>query len=236
MTRFIRGQMILLVSIASLLALTVSATLSAPVAGAAPAHSTKKSKKHKKAKRKHASKKPAGKKVANATITGGSETLTFNATTAGTLEKAKVSITVVSPATGALATGFVFPLSAGTLNSVTGLGSVTGTGGIEFATSFSVAGLFSTETNATISEPALALNSTPTLSLTSQQANPPTFPFGTASLKGVRPVSHAGTITLSNLPVSLTSTGAQFFNQFASGAFTAGEAAGTLTVQATTGG
>ena len=227
MTRFVRGQ-ILLVSIASLLALTVSATLSVPVAGAFTAHVAKKSKKHKKAKKKH-----AAKNVSSVKITAGTETLTFNTTAAQALEKAKVAMTVVSPATGSLSAGFVFELTGGTLNPATGLGSVSAGGGITFATSFSVPGLFSSESNSTVSEPALALNSTPTLSVTSQQVTPPTFPFETVSLKGVRPVSHGGTITLSDLPASLTSTGAQFLNQFASGSFTTGEAVGAVSVDVT---
>jgi hypothetical protein len=231
MTRLVRGQ-IMLVSITALLALTMSVTFSAPLAAAAPAHSAKKSKKHKKSKRKHGTK---AKKTANATVTGGTETLTFNTTAAQALEKGKVSTTLVNPASGSLATGFVFQLSGGTLNPSTGLGSLTSTGGVTFATSFSVPGLFSSESNATISEPSLALNSAPTLSFTSQQANPPTFPFGTVSLKGVHPSSHGGSITLADLPVALTSAGARFLNEFAAGSFTAGEAIGTVTIDATTG-
>ena len=41
------------------------------------------------------------------------------------------------------------------------------------------------------------------------------------------------TITLTNLPVSLTATGVQFLSEFASGAFTTGEDVGTVTVQVT---
>lgn len=233
MTRFIRWQILLVASTVSLVALTASVMLSAPVAVATTAHSAKRAKKHRKAKKKHTARKPTGKKVANAAITAGTETLTFNATAAGALEKAKVSVTLVSPASGALSSGFVFPLTGGTLNPGTGLGTVTTGGGITFATSFGVAGLFSSETNATVSEPSLALNTAPTLSLTSQQAIPPTFPFATANLKGVHPVSHVGAIALIDLPVSLTSTGARFLNEFAAGSFTTGEALGTLTIDVT---
>jgi hypothetical protein len=223
MLRMVRTQV--LVSIVSMLTLGASVTLSVPTATAAAAHSSKKSKGHKKKKKK------AVKKAPNATVTAGTETLTFNATAAQALEKAKVSTTVVSPATGALSSGFVFPIAGGTLNPVTGLGSITTTGGITFATSFSVPGLFSSESNATAAEPALKLSSASTLSLTSAQVSPPTFPF--ATVKGVHPSSHAGAIALLNMPVSLTSTGAQFLGQFATGAFTAGEAIGTITVQVT---
>lgn len=230
---------VLLMSIVSLLAFAGVATLSAPLAGAAPAHASKKAKKGKKkakAKKKHAAKKGSAKKVANVTVTGGSETLAFNTTVVQTLEKDKVLTTIVSPATGALASGVVFTLSGGTLNPGSGLGSVTAGGGITFATSFAVPGLFSSETSLTASEPSVALNSSPTLSFTSENASPPTFPFATVSLKGVKPVSGAGTLTLANAALSLTATGAQFMNESASNAFSAGEAVGTLTIQATVSG
>jgi hypothetical protein len=239
MIRLVRAKVVLM-SIVSLLAFTAVATLSAPVAGAVSAHASKKAKKGKKktkAKKKQAAKKKSTKKVANVTVTGGSETLTFNTTVVQALVKDKVSTTIVSPATGTLASGIVFTLSAGgTLNPGTGLGSVTAAGGLTFATSFSVPGLFSSESNLTASEPSVALNAAPTLSFTSQNATPPTFPFATVSLKGVKPTSGAGTLTLANAALSLTATGAQFLNESASNAFTTGEAVGTLTIQATVGG
>jgi hypothetical protein len=228
MVRAIRAQAALL-SLVSLLTLGVAATLIAPVSSASTAHIAKTSKKHKKAK-----KKKSAKKVASVKVTAGTETVTFNAQAIEALEKAKVSVTVVSPTTGTPASGFVFPLTGGTLNPSTGLGSVTSSGGITMATSFSVPGLFSSESNSTISEPALALGSASTLSFTSQQVSPPTFSFASTSLKGVHPVAHSGAIALTNLPLSLTATGVQFLNQFAAGAFTTGEAVGTVTVQVST--
>ena len=171
--------------------------------------------------------------MASVKVTAGTETLAFNAAAVQALEKAKVSLAAVSPATGALASGFVFPLAGGTLNPSTAFGSLTTTGGITFSTSFSVPGLFSSGSEAAISEPSLALGSTSTLSFTSQQASPPTFPFASISLKGVHPVVSGAAITLTNLPVSLTATGVQFLGEFTSGAFTAGEAVGTVAVQVT---
>jgi hypothetical protein len=234
MIRLIRVKVVLM-SIVSLLAFTAVATLSASVAGAAPAHVSKMAKKGKKkpkAKKKRSAKKRSAKKVASVTVTGGSETLTFNTTVVQTLEKDKVSTTIVSPATGALGSGVVFTLSGGTLNPGTGLGSVTAGGGVTFATGFSVPGLFSSESNLTASEPSVALNTAPTLSFTSQNATPPTFSYATVSLKGVKPTSGAGTLTLANAALSLTASGAQFMDEFASNAFTTGEAVGTLTIQA----
>ncbi|MGA9313287.1 MAG: HtaA domain-containing protein [Solirubrobacteraceae bacterium] len=227
MIRMIRAQ-IALFSAVSLLALGAATMLSTAVAVSAPAHASKKVKKHKKNK-----KKKAAKRVASVKITAGNETLAFNTQATQALEKAKVSLAAVGPATGALASGFVFPLAGGTLNPSTGYGSLTTTGGITLSTSFSVPGLFSSGSEATISEPSLTLGSSSSLSFTSQQASPPTFPFASVSLKGVRPVVGGATITLTNLPVSLTATGVQFLGGFASGAFTTGEAVGTITVQVT---
>lgn len=224
MIRTIRAQ-VMLISTVSLVVLGSTTASSVPTASATTIPGVKNSKKHKKAKKHHT------KTVTSVKVRAGSETLAFNAKAVQALEKGKVSVTAVSPATGALASGFVFPLSGGTLNPTTGLGSLTATGGIALATSFSVPGLFNSETNSTISGPALALGSAPALSFTSQQTSPPTFPFATTSLEGVHPVAHGAAIALTNLQLSLTATGVQFLNQFASGAFATGEAVGTITVQ-----
>jgi hypothetical protein len=226
MIRMIRVQ-VAAFSAVSLLALGAATMLTAPAAIAAPAHASKKVKKHK------AKKKKAAKKVASVKVTAGTETLAFNAAAVQALEKAKVSLAAVSPATGALASGFVFPLAGGSLNPSTAFGSLTTTGGITFSTSFNVADLFSGGSEATISEPSLGLGSGSILSFTSQQASPPTFPFASVSLKEVHPVVSGAAITLTNLPVSLTATGVQFLGEFASGAFTTGETVGTVTVQVT---
>ncbi|HTB49847.1 MAG TPA: hypothetical protein VK701_02635 [Solirubrobacteraceae bacterium] len=225
MIRMIYAQ-VALVSTISLLAFGASTALSVPTAAAAPAQAGKKTKKHR-------TRKKTVKKVASVKIAAGTETLMFDTRAVQALEKAKVSVTVVSPATGGLASGFVFPLSGGKLNPASGLGSITATGGITLATSFSVPGLFSSESNSTISEPSLVLNSAPTLSFTSQQVSPPTFAFAGVRLKGVHPVVHGAAMTLANLSLSLSSAGVQFLSQFASGAFSAGEAVGTVTVQVT---
>jgi hypothetical protein len=210
-----------------LAALGATAMLCAPtIAAASNVHAQISKKKHKKSK-----KKKTPKKTASVKITAGTETLTFNTQTVQALEKAKVSVAAVSPATGALASGFVFPLAGGTLNSSSVVGSLKTTGGITLSTSFSVAGLFSGGSEATISEPALALGSSSTLSFTSQQASPPTFPFATIALKGVHPAVSGAAITLTNLPLALTATGVQFLGEFASGAFTTGEVVGGVTVQ-----
>ncbi len=227
MIQMIRAR-IALFSAVSLSVLCAATILSTQVAVSAPVHASKKVKKHKKAK-----KKKAAKKVGSVKITAGSETLAFNTQAAQALEKAKVSLAAVSPATGALASGFVFPLAGGTLNPSTGYGSLTTTGGITLSTSFGVPGLFSSGSEGTISEPSLTLGSSSSLSFTSQQASPPRFPFATVSLKGVHPLVSGATITLTDLPVSLTATGVQFLGGFASGAFTTGEALGTITVRVT---
>ncbi len=228
MIRMVRAQ-IAIFSVVSLFVLGAATMLSTPVAAATPGHAGKKLGKHKKAKKQ----KKAAKKVAGVKVTAGIETLTFDTTATQALEKAKVSLAAVAPATGVLASGFVFPLVGGTLNPSTGLGSLTTTGGITLSTSFGVPGLFSAGSEATISEPFLTLGSSSSLSFTSQQASPPRFPFAAVDLKKVHPVVSGATIALTNLPVSLTATGAQFLGKFAGGAFTTAEVVGTIAVQVT---
>jgi hypothetical protein len=224
MIRAIRTQ-IMLFSAVSLLALGVTTILSAPIAAATPAHVSKKAKKHKKAR-----KKEARKKVASVKVTAGAETFVLSTQVVQALEKANVSVAAVSPATGELASGFVFPLAGGSLNPATGFGALTTSGGLTFSTSVGAPG-FSFGREATISEPFLGLGSTSTLSFTSPQATPPKFSFASVALKAVHPFVYGSAITLTNLRASLTSTGAQFLNEFAGGAFTSGEAIGSVNVQ-----
>jgi hypothetical protein len=230
MIRVIRTRAGLVSAVSLLLALGVSTTVSSPSAAATSARVSKKSEKHKKAK-----KKKAAKRVASVQVSAGTETLVFSTHTVQALETAKASLVAVSPASGAVASGFAFPLAGGTLNPSTGFGSLGATGGLTLSTSIGVPG-FSFGSEATISEPFLGLGSASTLSFTSQQATPPKFSFGTVDLKSVHPLVIGSTITLTSLRVSLTSTGARFLNEFASGAFLTGEAVGTVTVQVTASG
>jgi hypothetical protein len=221
MARLIRTRAVL-VSAVSLLALCVASTLSAPSAVAAPAHLSKKA--------KNGGRKKAAKKVANVKVTAGTETFLLNAHVVQALERAAVSVAAVSPATGALASGFVFPLAGGSLNPATGYGTLTTTGGLAFSTSVGAPG-FTLGREATISEPFLGLGSSSTLSFTSLQATPPKFSFATVALKAVHPFVYGPAIMLANLRTSLSATGARFLNEFAGGAFTGGEVVGNLTVQ-----
>lgn len=231
--RMLRIRFVLM-SVVALLALTASATIVAPVAGAASAHSSKakaKAKGKKKKKKKKKAKAPA-KKVANVKVTGGSETLLFNSTTVAALEKAKVTVTPGGTASGTLAGGLVFQVKSGTLNPGTGFGSVSATGGVTMASSFNY-GFFSSEKSASFSEPAVKLAaSAASLSFTSANFTPPVFVFGTLGLKGIKPTSHAGGVTIAKIPVSLASGGVSFLGSFATG-FTVGEVVGTLTIEAT---
>jgi hypothetical protein len=224
MVRLIRTRTVL-VSAVALLALCAASTLSVPSALAASAHLSKKAKKHKKGL-----KKKTAKKVVSVKVTAGTETLSFSTQATQALEKADVSVVAVSPATGMLASGFVFPLAGGTLNPATGFGSLTTTGGLTFSTSVGVPE-FSLGREATISGPLLGLGSSSALSFTSQQATPPKFSFASVALKAVHPLVDGSAITLTNLRASLTAAGAQFLNEFASGAFASGEAVGSVTVQ-----
>jgi hypothetical protein len=225
MTRIIRVQIVGVAMGSLLVMLSLSTTVCSTVAAGANAHQSKKIEKHKKAR-----KKKAAKKVASVKVIAGTETLLFSTQAGQAFEKANVSVAPVGPATGALASGFVLPLAGGTLNPATGFGSLTTTGGLTFSTSVGVPG-FSLGREATISEPLLGLGSASTLSFTSQQATPPKFSFASVTLKAVRPLVDGSAITLTNLRASLTATGAQFLNEFAGGAFTSGEAVGSVTVQ-----
>ncbi|HTA96187.1 MAG TPA: hypothetical protein VK730_00915 [Solirubrobacteraceae bacterium] len=215
----------MLVSAVSLLTLCAASTVSVPSALAASAHLSKKAKKHKKG-----GKKKAAKKVASVRVMAGTETLLFSTQAVQALEKADVSVAAVSPATGVLASGFVFSLAGGTLNPATGFGSLTTTGGLTFSRSVGPPG-FSLGSEATISEALLGLGSASMLSFTSQQATPPKFSFASVALKAVHPFVDGSAITLTNLRASLTATGAQFLNEFAGAVFTSGEAVGSVTVQ-----
>jgi hypothetical protein len=225
MTRIVRAQIVVVSAVSFLVALGVSTTGCPPTAAAANAHLSKKAKKDKKG-----GKKKAAKKVASVKVTGGTETLSFSTQATQALEKAGVSVAAVSPATGMPASGFVFPLAGGNLNPATGFGSLTTTGGLTFSTSVGVPG-FSLGREATISGPLLGLGSSSALSFTSQQATPPKFSFASVALKAVHPLVDGSAITLTNLRASLTAAGAQFLNEFASGAFASGEAIGSVTVQ-----
>lgn len=225
MIRAIRTQIVLFSAVSLLLALGVTTTLSAPIAAASPSHASKKAKKHKKT-----GKKKAAKKVASVKVTTGTETFVLSTQVVQALEKANVSVAAVSPATGVLASGFVFPLAGGSLNPATGFGTLTTTGGLTLSTSVGAPG-FSFGREATISEPFLGLGSTSTLSFTSLQATPPKFSFASVALKAVHPFVYGSAITLTNLRASLTVAGAQFLNEFADGAFASGEAIGSVNVQ-----
>lgn len=226
MIRANRARVVLFSAVSLLLALGVATMLDAPIAVAVTAHASTQVKKHKKSKRKNT------KKVASVKVTGGTETLTFSTQAVQALEKANVTVAAVSPATGALASGFAFPLAGGTLNPATGFGSLTTTGALTFSTGVGIPG-FSFGREATVAEPFLSLYSVSTLNLSSQQATPPKFSFATVALKGVHPHVDGSTIMLTNLRISLTSSGARFLNEFAASAFKTGETVGSVTVQVT---
>ena len=114
------------------------------------------------------------KKVANVKVTGGTETLTFNTTAVQALEKAKAHH---HRQPGHRRTRLGHRLLALRRHAQSGDWTWFGErhGGITFSTSFRPRPV-SSETNSTVSEPAVALNTTPTMSLTSQQVRPPNVP------------------------------------------------------------
>jgi len=169
------------------------------------------------------------------TITGGSLTLTFTSAAWAKLDHSLGSTFTdttmpVEPATATSGT-FTFPLTGGSLNSATGYGDVMASGGITVTSTTSLGVLGSSGSNASATSPVVAIGSTSTVTMTSEQFSPPAVPLFELNTSAVTPAVASGTVTLSNVPVTLTSAGEQFFSIV--GSFSSGEQVGTLTIDAT---
>jgi hypothetical protein len=198
-------------------------------AGAAAKHKAPHKKKHKKHKK---GKKPSAGTTIK--VKGGSVTLTFTAQAWSKLSSSVGSTfsrttTPVAPATATSSGAFTFPLTSGSLNSSTGRGSVSASGGLTVASSTNVAGLFGSSSSATANNPVLAIAATSTVTVTSENFTPPTVPLLDLSTSAVKPHTSGTAITLSNIPATLTAPGQQFFGS----SFHTGEEIGTVTIQAT---
>lgn len=170
------------------------------------------------------------------TITGGSATLTFTSAAWAKLDHSvgttfTDTTTPVAPATEAPSGTFTFPLIGGSLNSATGYGSVTASGGFTLTSTTNLGVLGSSGSSATASSPVVAIGSSSTLTVTSEQFTPPTVPLFELKTSAITPAVTSGAVTISNVPVTLTSAGEQFFGIL--GQFTSGEQVATLTIDAT---
>lgn len=213
----------------------VSLSVGAVVAGAMPSAgaSAKHRKAHHKKKHKNKGKKP-GATGSTIKVKGGSVTLTFTSQAWSKLSSSvgntfSRTTTPIAPATATSSGAFTFPLTSGSLNSATGRGSVSASGGLTVASSTNVAGLFGSSSSATANSPVLAIGATSTLTMTSENFTPPTVPLLDLSTSAIKPHGSGAAITLSNIPATLTAPGQQFFGS----SFHAGEEIATVTIQAT---
>ncbi len=207
-------------------AVTAVATANGAVGGAAKAH-------HKKHKKKKKSKKKAGG-GSTLTVTGGTVTLTPSAAAASAFAAHKLTIEVTAPATTGAGDSVTLPIASGKLNSATGYGSLTLSGGYTYveSSSISIPGLGTLGGGATASFSTVSLMFGASSAFTAD-VNGTTGPF--FALKAVKPASAAGKLTLAGVPVSVSSGAVSLLNGFAnSNTFTANGPFGTLTVEATT--
>jgi len=224
----------LMVTLATIATLPLAGTAGAAAAAAAKHH---KAKHHKpKHKRHHrGSTKPTAKGHA-ITITGGSVTLAFTSAAWSKLDHSLGSTftdttTPVEPATATSTGTFTFPVTGGSLNSATGQGSVKASGGITVTSSTNLGALGSSGNTATATNPVVAIGSSSTVTMTSEQFSPSTVPLFDLKTGSIKPAVTGGTVTLSGIPVMLTSPGEQLFSTV--GSFTTTEEIGTLTIAAT---
>jgi Htaa len=134
--------------------------------------------------------------------------------------------TAIAPATGTATGGFSFPISGGTLNSVSGRGSVSSKGGFTIASHLSIAGFFESSSSASASNPSASLGSSATLILTSSNFTPPNVPLFKLATTHVKAIGSKHAVTLNKIPASLTPAGLQFFGS----SFKAGETVATVSI------
>ncbi|MCW2953775.1 MAG: hypothetical protein JWQ48_2945 [Conexibacter sp.] len=163
---------------------------------------------------------PAG--AANAVkLSGGTTTLKLDSGTAKALKKLGVKIAPVKPATSA-AGGLAFPISGGSIDPQTAVGTITHKGGFTLSAG---------KTKLTLKNPTLATGKKPTLSVQLGKAK---LVIGTLGLGKAR-VTRAGFATnVAGVKVSLTPGAAKALNAaFGVTAFKGGLVLGTASVKST---
>jgi hypothetical protein len=167
-------------------------------------------------------------------VKSGTITLTLSATALATIDRGSATLgshlSVIAPATEATPGSFRFPISKGTLNSVTAHGSVSAKGGLMSESHLDVGGLLEQSSTATGTAPALVIASSARLSITSPNFTPSTVAIINLSLKHAKVRSTRHSVTISKISATLSSTGAQFFLN--SAVLKAGSQLGTVTIQA----
>jgi hypothetical protein len=167
-------------------------------------------------------------------LKGGTITLTLSATALATIDRGTATLGshagAIAPATETTPGSFTFPISKGTLNSVTAHGSVDAKGGLMTESHVDVNGLLEESSTATGTAPALVISSTSRLSITSPNFTPSTVSILNLSLKHAKVSAKKHSLTISNVSATLSSTGAQFFLN--SVVLKAGARLGTVTIRA----
>ncbi len=225
-----------IVAVIAMLAFSATALAATTISGPGAHQAKAKHKARKKGAKKKGAKKKKGKKKAAAivpslTVTGGTVTITPSAASSADFTQHKVTTTASAPATlaGEVVT---LPIASGTLNPVTGYGSLTLSGGYAYSETSSLnfgLGSFTSGTEAGLSDLTISLAASSQLS--ASVGNPPTNGAFFA-LKGLKPAKSAGTLTLAGIEADLTAAAASLLTQFG-GTFTANGSFGTISIQAT---
>ncbi len=135
--------------------------------------------------------------------------------------------TATAPATVTPTGSFTFPISGGTLNSVTGKGTVKSTGGFTISRHLSIAGLFESSSEYSASTPTAVLGSTSMLELSSPSFNPPSnVPVIKLNVSHVKVIGTKHAVTLSKIPASPTKLGLDLLGS----SFKEGETVATVTI------
>jgi hypothetical protein len=170
-------------------------------------------------------------------VNGGSMTLTFTsrawsklaAGSASGPPTPQTSTTPIAPAT-ASANVFRFPIIGGSLNSRSGRGTVTASGGISIV-SGGTNPYFASSASGSVNDPVAAIGATSTVAVTSENFSPPAVTLLRLGAGHVKRSARGNEVTISGIPASVALAGQQFFG-IAAG-FNVGEALGTLTIRAT---
>jgi hypothetical protein len=205
-------------ALASLLALSFAATATMAVT-AAPA-----------AARAQAAKKKS--KGFTVKLKGGTLTIAFTSAAWSSLSGGSADVgtatTPTAPATSTPTGSFSFPISGGTLNSLTGKGSVSAKGGFTIDRHLSLPGLFESSSSASAENPSASLGSSPSLVLSSANFTPSSVALFKLATTHVKALGNKHGVTLNKIPASLTPAGLQFFGD----TFKAGETVATITIAA----
>ncbi len=191
----------------------------------------------------------AKSKGKNVKIKGGTIAFTLLPSIASSFKSAELTFAPVGPASGS-ATSVSMPITAGKLNTATGAGSVTAGGGAPSGNglkltqttkgvNFGVFELGGGTQEFTLSAPVTVTiggkakfgpGSGSNLTANVNGSTTPSGPFFT--LKGGKPAVRGSSITIANLPASLTEPAANVLGSFSGVTFKSGEQLGKVTIQA----